>query len=387
MSASDTAPEAIVAGHICLDLIPSFPEHAASTLAPGSLTRVGPAVRATGGAVSNTGMALHRLGVHTAMMGKVGDDLFGEEVLRLLRAQDPALAQGMIRAEGEDTSHSIVISPPGVDRSFLHCPGANDTFRPEDVDAERLAGARLLHFGYPPIMRLMCLDGGENLRAVLAKAGQRGLARSLDMCAIDPASEAGRVDWPALLAAVLPEVDLFLPSLDELAAMLGETPDEPPKRAQLHALAQRCLDMGAAVVGIKLGSHGLYMRAADEEARLARVGGELLSRPAAWRGRELWAPCLSAAYVSATGSGDCTIAGFLAGLLWGWSPSATARAATAAGAASVEAADAYSGVPSWAALQRRLEEGWPRHALPIAAAEGHVSADGIWETAPEGGGA
>ena len=47
-----------------------------------------------------------------------------------------------------------------MDRSFLHCPGANDTFGPEDIDVERLAGVSLFHFGYPPLMRRMYSDGG-----------------------------------------------------------------------------------------------------------------------------------------------------------------------------------------------------------------------------------
>ncbi|MCK4602884.1 MAG: carbohydrate kinase family protein, partial [Phycisphaerae bacterium] len=61
----DEQVQVVVAGHICLDIIPTFSElkgDLAAAFVPGNLINVGPAVTATGGAVSNTGLALHRLG-------------------------------------------------------------------------------------------------------------------------------------------------------------------------------------------------------------------------------------------------------------------------------------------------------------------------------------
>ena len=58
--------EAIVAGHICLDIIPRFTSDAGTQLtdylAPGRLSEVGPAALSTGGAVSNTGLSLKQIG-------------------------------------------------------------------------------------------------------------------------------------------------------------------------------------------------------------------------------------------------------------------------------------------------------------------------------------
>ena len=174
----------------------------------------------TGGAVPNIGLTLHRLGVPVRLMGKVGDDLFGSAVLEALRARDPELAGGMVVGAGEITSYSIVISPPGVDRCFLHCSGANDTFTADDVRYDELASARLFHFGYPPIMRAMYADGGSELRRMLARARDAGPAISLDMCSPDPDGDAGRVDWRQLLEDTLPLVDVFVPSIEELLFML-----------------------------------------------------------------------------------------------------------------------------------------------------------------------
>ncbi|WP_261807702.1 carbohydrate kinase family protein [Paenibacillus sp. N3.4] len=89
-------------------------------LVPGKLVDVGPAVTATGGAVSNTGLALHRPGIRASLMGKIGDDMFGTVILELLRQQDRRLTEGMIVSGDEHTSYSVVINPPGIDRVFLH---------------------------------------------------------------------------------------------------------------------------------------------------------------------------------------------------------------------------------------------------------------------------
>ncbi len=182
----------VVAGHICLDIIPAFETHHAPSgtlLTPGKLVNVGPALLSTGGAVSNTGLALHRLGVPTSLMGKIGDDLFGRAILDVIRGRDPSLADGMVVSVDAPSSYTIVISPPGIDRSFLHCPGANDTFGPEDVDVPRLAGTRIFHSA-PPLMRRMHIDGGGELTALLRKVKEAGIATSLDLAHVDAHSPA-----------------------------------------------------------------------------------------------------------------------------------------------------------------------------------------------------
>src|SRR5437660_4185234 len=83
------APEAVVAGHICLDVIPILTRGAGETtratwFLPGQTVEAGPVIFATGGAVSNTGLALHKLGVSTRLMGKVGADLFGQAILQIV---------------------------------------------------------------------------------------------------------------------------------------------------------------------------------------------------------------------------------------------------------------------------------------------------------------
>jgi sugar/nucleoside kinase (ribokinase family) len=352
------SPQIIVAGHICLDLIPCLAGSPQALCEPGRRAIAGPLTLATGGAVANTGLALHRLGVPVRLLGKVGDDELGEVVRRLLQTVDPGLADSLVVGAGEPTSYTIVINPPDVDRSFLHCPGVNDSFRPEEIAALPLENARAFHFGYPPLMRQTYLDGGAGLADLFGRLRSRGVMTSLDMARPDPESESGRVDWAAWLEAVLPQVDVFLPSLEELAYMLpGEQAGETGEITGVRRLAERCLEFGAGMVAIKLGEGGLYLRTARHPARLPRDLG------VAYAGRELLATCFKVKVAGTTGAGDCTIAGFLAGLVNGLCPEAALTTAVAAGACNVESPQAARGVPNWQTLQRRLQTKWER--LPV----------------------
>ena len=365
-------PQVVIAGHICLDVFPAL--SGPPDLGPGRLTMAGPAALSTGGAVANVGVALHRLGVAVRLMGKVGDDRFGAIVLDVLRGVDPRLAEGMIVRPGETTSYSIVISPPALDRSFLHCPGANATFGPSDVPLERLAGARIFHLGYPPIMPRLYSNGGAGLRSLLLAVRGKGLATSLDLCRPDPRAEAGSVDWGLVLANALPAVDVFAPSLGEICLMLGFGGAHEPGIELLRTLAGCLLSMGASVVALKLGDQGLYVRTTPDGRVLDRFCGLLGLDAAAWRGREVLAPCFRAGRVAGTtGSGDATIAGLLAALLRGEDPVSAATSASAVGACSVEEADATSGIPPWPDVAARLAAGWPR--LPVGIDSG---AAGTW---------
>ncbi len=371
------AYEVVVAGHVTLDIIPKLVGGA--LFMPGRAIEAGPATFATGGAVANTGLALHRLGVPTRLIGKIGADMFGQAVRSLVEAHGPGLAEGLVVAPGESTAYTIILSPPGADRIFIHNPGCNTTFGAGDVPGAALAQARLFHFGYPPIMRRMYQDGGAELVALFRRAKQHGATTALDMTMTDPDGPTGRADWRAILNALLPYVDVFLPSVEEMLQMLHRPVFdqlggragaagmiEHVPAALIAELAGELLAMGSAIVGLKAGHRGLYLHTAGAAA-LGRMGRAAPADPTAWAGRELWAPCFEVQVVGTTGSGDATIAGFLMGLLRGMPPEPTLTAACAVGACNVEAADAFSGVRSWPATEARIAAGWPRLPLQVDA--------------------
>jgi len=352
--------QAVVAGHICLDIIPAMPPiDPDALLAPGAVVEIGSALLCTGGSVSNTGRNLHRLGIPTRLMGKVGDDQFGQITLDLIRQDDPRLADEMIIAPGETSSYTLVISPPGKDRFFMHCPGANHTFSAEDVPYARLAEARLFHFGYPPYIQRMYANDGAELEELYCRAKATGVVTSLDMALPDPHGPSGQVNWRRILERTLPYVDLFLPSLDELLFMLR--PEAPhASDGLISEIAAEVLDMGARVLVLKLGSRGLYVRTGPQ-------GAPHTDDPD-WRNCELWTPCfVPDPLVGTTGAGDATIAGFLAAILRDQPVKMAMTSAVAVGACNVEAADALSGVRSWEETWARIKAGWARALLSIQA--------------------
>ncbi len=386
--------DAVVAGHLCLDIIPTFPPspvpvEAGALLVPGRLVEVGEAVLSTGGAVSNTGLSLARLGIRVRLVARLGADEIGGMTRRIIAGRGPGLADGLTTAPGEESSYTIVISPPGVDRIFLHCPGTNDTFGPEDVTDGLLREARLFHFGYPPLMRRMYAGGGAELAELLARARSLGATTSLDLSLPDRAAPSGRADWRAILARALPYVDVFLPSAEELLFMIDRPAyEERLKRStdgdlvrslaaeEIARLAEEALCLGARAVALKLGDRGLYLRT-SAEASISGRGAP--AAPHCWRGRELWAPCFCVAVVGTVGSGDATIAGFLAGLLRGQNPEACLTSAVAVGACNVEAADATSGVRSWEETGRRIAAGWERlDAAIVSAGWTWSQGTGLW---------
>ena len=369
---------ALVAGHICLDIIPDMqalgPAGIKNTFLPGRLLEVGNAALCTGGPVSNTGLALHRLGIPTQLICKIGTDAFGRIVRELIEAYDPGLTAGIVEDPQVVTSYSMIISPPGVDRIVLHNPAANHSFSANDIDFKRLNQAALFHFGYPPVMRMMYSQTGQGLVELFRRVKQTGMTTSLDMCYPDPASEGGRVDWAAILKACLPWVDIFLPSIEELLMMLRPSEYERFSThanllehvtpSLLHTLSEELFDMGVSVLVIKLGTRGLYLRTAGT-AGMTKIGRAAPANPILWADKELWSACFQVRVAGTNGAGDATIAGFLSAFLRGLSPEQAVTAAVAVGACNVESTDALSGLRNWEDTLDRVRNGWERHPLHL----------------------
>lgn len=361
----------VVAGHICLDVIPELIGSGdfASNFLPGRLLEAGPATMSTGGAVSNTGQTLHKLGIDTRLMGKIGNDIFGQAILDIVKSRSPHLAEGMRIVPGEASSYTIILSPPNTDRIFFHCPGPNDTFTAADIDYDLLQQVDLFHFGYPPLMKQLYQNDGIELVEIFKRARATGVTTSLDMAMPDPNAPSGQADWPTILKATLPWVDLFVPSIEEILLILY--PDQFRRMTAgsvvitpglASDIADDLLKHGPKIILLKAGELGLYLRTADE-ARLADMGRARPGDTARWANREFWVPVFHTIPVGTTGAGDSAIAGFLAALLRDLSPTEAVTIAAAVGASNVEAADALGGIRSWEETLARIEAGWPRRKV------------------------
>jgi len=369
--------DALVAGHICFDVIPKFQKTAPTTgelFRPGSLVEMGPVTTSTGGPVSNTGIAMQRLGVKVDLMGKVSDDFIGKALLD--RLAEGGLDQGMIMVPGEQTSYTVVVIVPGFDRIFLHCPGTNNTFGAEDVRLDVVEQSRHFHLGYPPLMRRLYERDGEQLAEIFRRAKEAGATTSLDMSLPDPAGDSGKVSWRKILENVLPHVDIYLPSAEETLFMLerdrymatlekakGGDLLDAMKPEEIIALGEECIQHGPGVAVIKCGHRGIYIHTADQ-TRLDSFGAAKC--PDGWANRELWEPSFHVENVAgATGSGDSAIAGFLSTFLRGLSLPEALRMANAVGGCNVTAPDALSGILPWAETRAKVAAGWKKNPLPL----------------------
>ena len=365
----------IVAGHICLDINPVFSGPKVNAigdlLKPGKLVQVGAAAFNTGGAVANTGLAMKVLGANVSLMGKIGRDSFGDTVMGILRQY--GAEDGMIVSEDASTSYTIVIAPPGIDRIFLHDPAANNTFCADDIDEKALADAALFHFGYPSVMQKLYENQGAGFIDMIRRVHEKGVAISLDLCAVDPGSEAGKQDWHAILKAVLPYVDLFVPSIEELCSMLdperyaswleragdGDICEIIDLEKDIRPIAKMCMDYGAKVLLLKCGAPGMYLETAP--ADVLRTIPRLDLDADAWgsfsRFEKSFVPDR---IVSGTGCGDTSIAAFLTSLLDGEDPSTCLQLAAATGASCITAIDSLSGLKPLPELKARIAAGWKK---------------------------
>ncbi len=358
--------KAVVAGLICLDVIPEIDHHI--DLQPGRLYEVGKAMMVTGGAVSNTGLALHILGQPVLLMGKLGDDSFGQSILSIVQEYGPELKQGFKICPGENSSYSMVINIPGVDRMFLHSPGANATFTADDINYAALSDVSLFHFGYSSLMAGFYANGGQQLLEMFKKVKDQDVTTSLDPAMPDDKGPAGKVDWPAVMTKLLPLVDIFMPSADELLYLLEKTnygQGDELSPAEVSRLGGKMLSLGVAIAAIKLGKRGMYIRTAGRE-RLEKMGRAKPAAVQAWADRELWFPIFQEEkFMGATGSGDTTIAGFLTSLLRNADPETAGTFACAVGACNVESPGALGGIRSWEETQARINRGWAKVRLEI----------------------
>ncbi|QSO54084.1 carbohydrate kinase family protein [Alicyclobacillus curvatus] len=373
-------PKVLFAGHTSLDIIPDL-----STLTtgyarfrPGSLIEAKGVRFATGGAVLNTGLSLHRLGAPVRLLIKLGSDYYGT-ILKDLIYENVCAAEGMepqrahlIYTEdaAAQTSFTFVLNPPKADRMFIGCLGVNETFSVDDIRYDHLEGIEMMHLGYPTLLQKLYVDGGRHFANFLRDVQARGIMTSLDVAMPDLQGKSGQVDWQSFLATVLPHVDLFMPSIEEMMLMLNG-----PRFHEIHshggdfiesltgddltALADTLIQMGVQIVGLKLGNYGLYLRTSSKRKKhfyIASWQQPLHSQ--VWNNRELYAPCFSVEVAGTTGAGDATIAGFLDALLYELSPEMCMVHAVAVGAFSVEGADSIGGIASSEAVQDRVLGDW-----------------------------
>lgn len=261
----------------------------------------------TGGCANNTSIGLARLGISSASMGKIGNDGFGDFVLRRLN-ENNVDTRGIVRTPETNTSTTFVMIASDGERTFLHCIGANATISNEDINYDLIEESKILH-----VAGVFLMPGfdGEPTARVLKRAKEMGVRTSLDT------AWDSRGQWLSLIEPCLEYIDIFLPSIEEASMISGK--DQPEEIAQFF------LDYGIEIVGLKMGLDGSYIRTKDVELRV---------------------PAYPVETIDATGAGDAFVAGFLTGMIMGWDLEETTKLANATGAACVTAIGTTAGIRS-----------------------------------------
>jgi sugar/nucleoside kinase (ribokinase family) len=229
-----------------------------------------------------------RLGLKVAMIGVIGNDLFGRFMLESLTLAGVNVS-AVITDPHLQTGLSVILNR-GNDRAILTHPGTMGALHAAQVTDAWLKRGRHLHVG--SYFLQTALQPG--LPDLLQRARRHGLSTSLDTN-WDPAEQ-----WHGVLD-LLQVVDLFLPNQAEALA-ITRAPGWEPALERLASLVPQ--------VAVKLGAGGAA----------AQAGG-ILCR----------APALAIEIVDTVGAGDSFDAGFVYGYLQGWSLERTLRLAVACG--------------------------------------------------------
>jgi sugar/nucleoside kinase (ribokinase family) len=226
------------------------------------------------GAIMACGAA--RLGLRTAFVGVVGDDVFGRFMLVALDERGVDTSRCLVDASRQ-TGLSVILSR-GDDRAILTSPGTIGDLRAETVDPDLLRSARHVHVSSYFLQRGL----QSFLPGLFREVREAGATTSVDPN-WDPSEE-----WNSGLLSMLALVDCFLPNSTEARAITGL--DDVDIAAE--ALAEH-----GGVVAMKFGQGG----------GLAMSGHEVVRSES-----------IPTAVVDTTGAGDSFDAGFIAGRLNGW---------------------------------------------------------------------
>ncbi len=303
-------PEIIGIGEVLIDFIATE---------PGSYIEVPAFRKFFGGAPMNTLVGIVRLGSTAGAITVVGDDPFGQFLLKELKENGIDVSRVVVKKNVRTTLAFVANEPETGERTFIFyrkpwVKGTSvDALSPEDIDYDYISSAKILHTSG------FALSQNPTRKAVLAAmthAKKEGVKVSFDPTL--------RLDvWKSektirmIYSKVLKLSDIAMFSREE-AEFTFRTKD--PERA-----ANKILKYGVEVAGIKLGDRG----------SLVKTRG----------GKRIYIPAFKVKAVDTTGAGDGWNAGLLFGLLRGWDLERCVKIANAVGALVVTKRGATTALP------------------------------------------
>ncbi|HJV46653.1 MAG TPA: sugar kinase [Bacillota bacterium] len=278
-----------------------------------------------GGAESNLAIALSRLGHQVGWFSRLGNDEFGLYI------------RNYVRGEGVDTSRVIFDEsyPTAVffkERQMGSDPkiyyyrkgSAASQMKPNDVDEAYINQAKFLHLtGITPALSHSCMDTVFHTIKIAKKNGVTVVFDPNIRLKLWSKEEAGPV-----LREIASKCDIILPGLEEGEIITGKsTPEE---------IASALIQNGAKVVVVKLGENGAYYALNEQEEYVEGYPVKQI--------------------VDTVGAGDGFAAGFLSGLIRGWSYREAVRLGNRIGAYALSVAGDVEGYPFWNQIDPEREK-------------------------------
>jgi ribokinase len=288
-----------VVGGINMDLVVHVPR----IPRPGETVQGGEVARFPGGKGSNQAVAASRLGATVAMIGQVGSDAFGDELLASLRAAGVEIG-GVRQVVGGATGVALISVAPTGENAIVVAPGANmawDEGALGDVELA-VAGCRLL---------VLNLEVSTPVIDRAVRAAKRAGARVI----LNPAPHRKGDE------TCFGDVDLFVPNQVEAALFAGS---EPETVRDWEDVGQRLRGLGPCAVVITLGAEGSLIASGDGVVRV---------------------PGFRVPVVDTTAAGDAFVGGLAVSVLRGDTLPQAVRYANACGALAVTKAGAQPSLP------------------------------------------
>ncbi|QZZ19769.1 ribokinase [Leptothermofonsia sichuanensis E412] len=286
---------AIVFGSINMDLVartPRLPEEGETLL--GSDFFMTP-----GGKGANQAVALAKLRVPTQMVGRVGADAFGQELLAHLKLAGVQTSSVLVDQD-HHSGVAIITVADGGKNQIIGVLGANGQMGAGDVERLKVllpqAQVLLLQLEVPL----------SAVRAAARAAHQAGVRVILDPAPVQTTQ----------LTDLYPLLDILVPNEVEAGQLVGFSVNDPETAARAATVLRQ---QGANTVIVKLGGQGAFCASANEM---------------------FWVPAFAVEAVDTVAAGDAFAGGLVAALVEGlplqqaviWGAAAGALAVTRVGA-------------------------------------------------------
>ena len=170
----------------------------------GAKMEVPEVVFTTGGGSTNTAVGFARMGLKTACIGRIGDDVSGKEVRKELKEEK---VSDFLQIDKKiSTAYSLILVAPDGERTILEYRGANDGLSEKEINWKKLKSKWLFLDSLSGNVELLksALDWAEKNKVKIAfKPGKR------------------EIKMGEKLQPFLKNIDIFIVNEDEAALVTG----------------------------------------------------------------------------------------------------------------------------------------------------------------------